>query len=65
MSKRKFSIDISIIQEKDIINKKSKNYKEIPIIDLENLDIKDIIDYGGCSLIYDANYKNNQVILKK
>ena len=65
MSKRKFSIDISIIQEKDIINKKSKNYKEIPIIDLENLDIKDIIDYGGCSLIYDADYKNNQVILKK
>ena len=65
MSKRKFSIDISILKEHDIINKKSKDFKEIPIIDLENLEIFDSIDYGGCSIIFDANYKNNQVILKK
>ena len=65
MSKRRLSIDIKILQEHDIINKKNKIYEELPIINLENLQIKDSIDYGGCSIIYDANYNNNQVILKK
>jgi len=59
------SIDITILQENDILNKKTKYYNEIPIIDLENIKLKNIIDYGGCSVIYDAIYKNENIIVKK
>jgi serine/threonine protein kinase len=65
MLKRKLTIDISILKEEEIYEKKSKIYNEIPLIDYDEIVLQNIINYGGCGIIYNALYNNNKVIVKK
>ena len=65
MLKRKLTIDISILKEDDIIDKKSKILEEIPLIDYDDFILQDNINYGGCGIIYNALYNNKKVIVKK